>query len=62
MRLIMYWNMYRGLCTGFCIEIIWGFGIGSLAAFAFFSFPFTSFHFLAFPIYFLLKKLGYERS
>ena len=45
MDLILYWKMY-----------CW-FWIGSLAAFAFFSFPFTSFHFLSFPNYFFWKTL-----
>ena len=47
---ILYWQMY------------WGFGIGSLDAFAFFSSPFTSFHFLSFPDYCFLKNFGHERS
>ena len=38
---ILYWIMY------------WGLWIGLLAAFAFFSFPFTSFNFLSFPNYFV---------
>ena len=42
---ILYWQMY------------WGFGIGSLDAFAFFSSPFTSFHFLSFPDYCFFQKL-----
>ena len=64
MRLIMYRKIYWDYVPWILYWItvcIWGFWIGSLPAFAFFSFPFTSFHFLSFPNYFFLKNLGDER-